>query len=109
MSAKLLTQTLYVGPTDSQQMISGPLVGIENLAQLTNKLMSFLIPIAAIILIFVLIAGGYDYLTSQGEAGKIKSAHAKFTAGLIGFTILIISYFLVKLIAFIFGLQAGIF
>lgn len=109
MSAKLLAQTLYVGPTERQQMISGPLVGIENLAQLTNKLMSFLIPIGAIILVFVLIAGGYDYLTSQGEAGKIKSAHAKFTAGLIGFAILVLSYIIVKLIAFIFGLQGGIF
>ncbi len=47
MSAKLLAQTLYIGPTDKQQMVSGPLVGIENLAQLTNKLMSFLIPIGA--------------------------------------------------------------
>ncbi len=93
----------------SGQVIEGPLKNINNLAELTNAVISFLIPIAAIILLFVLISGGYDYLMSQGEPGKLKTANAKLTAGIIGFALLVFSFVIVKLIALVFGLQGGLF
>ncbi|MGB9883248.1 MAG: hypothetical protein ACPLRN_01905, partial [Microgenomates group bacterium] len=61
-----------------------------------------------IILLSVLIWGGYDYMMSQGNPDKIKNAQAKITTGLVGFGILVFSYLIVRLIATIFGLQGGI-
>ncbi len=105
MNKIYLAQKINIGG----QEIEGPLKNINNLAELTNTIISFLIPIAAVILLFVLISGGYDYLMSQGESTKLKTANAKLTAGIIGFALLVFSYFIVKLIALVFGLQGGLF
>lgn len=88
--------------------IRGPLKEINTLGDLINRLLSFFIPLAGIILLLVLIWGGYDFLMSGGEANKIKSAQAKITTGLIGFFILVFAYLLVKIISYIFGINTGI-
>ncbi|MCS6956642.1 MAG: hypothetical protein NZM02_02245 [Patescibacteria group bacterium] len=96
------------------QTIEGPLKipGVSSseikLGHIISRLLQFIMPLAGVILLFVLIWGGYDYILSQGNQDKIKNAHAKITTGLIGFGILILSYFIVRLISFIFGLQGGI-
>lgn len=105
MNSKYLVQNFSI----SGSPIKGPLVGIDNLSQLTNKIVSFLIPLAGVILLFVIIWGGYDFLMSQGTPEKIKSARAKLTSGIIGFTLLVFSYLIVKLIAWITGLRGGLF
>ncbi len=105
MKPKLLSQSLNVNGTS----IQGPLdSSINNLGDLVNRMLTFLLPLAGIILLFVLIWGGYDYMMSQGSPDKIKSAQAKITTGLIGFFLLITSYLLVRVIAAIFGLSTGI-
>lgn len=92
----------------SGQPIEGPLENINTVGDLINRLLSFLMPLAAIILLFVLIWGGYDFLMSGGTPDKIKAAQGKITAGLIGFFILIFAYLIVKIITFIFGVNSGI-
>jgi hypothetical protein len=101
----MLAQNLQI----AGQPIEGPLKGINNLGDLVNRALIFLMPLASVILLLVLIWGGYDFLTSGGDAAKVKNAQAKITTGLIGFFILIFSYFIVRVIAFIFGLETGIF
>lgn len=93
----------------SGQTIRGPLdESINTLGDLINRLLSFLIPLAGIILLFVLIWGGYDFLMSGGAPEKVKSAQAKITTGLIGFFLLVFAYLIVKIITFIFGIEGGI-
>ena len=101
----LLSQNISI----NGQNLKGPLVGINNLGDLVNKLILFIFPLAAVILLFVLIWGGYDYMLSQGNPEKIKGAQAKITTGIIGFVLLTLSYLGVKLIGTIFGLGGGIF
>lgn len=107
---KLLAQVVNL----NGQTIEGPLKipGVASseikLGHIISRILTFMMPLAGVILLLVLIWGGYDYILSQGNQDKIKSAHAKITAGLIGFGLLIFSYFLVRLISFIFGLQGGI-
>lgn len=105
MKKIFLAQRMTVGG----QPIEGPLQGINNIADLINRILPFLITTAGIILFFVFIWGGYDFITSQGNAEKIKSAQAKITTGIIGFILLIISYLLVRVVTRIFGLGEGIF
>ncbi len=100
-----LAQSLNINGTS----IKGPLdSNINTLGDLINRVLTFLLPLSGIILLFVLIMGGYDYMTSQGSPEKIKSAQAKITTGLIGFFLLISSYLLVRVITAIFGLGGGI-
>jgi hypothetical protein len=93
----------------SGQSIEGPLKGINTVGDLINRVLLFLMPLAAVILLLVLIWGGYDFLNSGGDPAKVKNAQAKITTGLIGFFILVFAYFIVRVIAYIFGLETGIF
>ncbi len=101
---RLLAQDLTIGG----EKISGPLQGFNTLGDLVNKLVVFIYPLAGMVLFFILVWGGYDFLTSQGAADKVKSAQAKITAGVVGFVLLLLSYLVVKAIAFVFGLGNGI-
>ncbi len=101
-----LAQSLNLG----NQIINGPLdPSVDSLGKIITKALSFIMPMAGIVLLFVLISGGYDYMMSQGNPDKMKSAQAKITSGIIGFILLIISFLVTRLIAAIFGLGGGIF
>ncbi len=99
-----LSQSLNIGG----QIIQGPLdTRLNTVGDIVNRVMQFLIPLAAIILLFVIIWGGYDYMLSQGNPEKYKSAQAKIFTGIIGFVLLILAYFIVKVIATIFGVSGS--
>lgn len=103
---KLLAQSLSLG----SQSIQGPLdSSVDSLGKIISKGLAFIMPMAGIILLFVLISGGYDYMMSQGNPDKIKSGQAKITSGIIGFVLLILSFLITRIIAFVFGLGGGIF
>lgn len=91
------------------QAIQGPLVGINTVGDVVTKIMEFLIPLAGIILVVVIIWGGYDFMMSQGQPEKLKGAQAKITTGIIGIVLLAVSFLLVKLVQLVFGLNTGIF
>ena len=90
------------------QAIESPLVGITTIGDIINKILPIAVSFAGVILLLVLIWGGYDFMMSQGNAEKVKGAQAKITTGIIGFVLLIFSYLIVKLIEKIFGLETGI-
>ncbi|MEK7633355.1 MAG: hypothetical protein AAB437_00735 [Patescibacteria group bacterium] len=102
----LLAQSLNLG----NQTINGPLdSSVDSLGKIISKGLSFIMPMAGIVLLFVLISGGYDYMMSQGNPEKVKAGQAKITSGIIGFILLIASFLIVRVIAVIFGLGGGIF
>ena len=47
-------------------------------------------------------------MMSQGAPDKIKSAQAKFTTGIIGLVLLLLSYIIVRTLSGVFGLGGGI-
>ena len=105
---KYLAQKVCIGG----QCVEGPLPtgpgGINTVGDLVNRIVQFLIPLAAVILLLVFIWGGYDFMMSQGNPEKVKSAQAKLTTGIIGLVLLLMAYALVRLISSIFGLGGGI-
>lgn len=108
MKTHLLAQQVGIGG----MKINGPLDGsniigkkIETLGDLINLLLPFIMTLAGIVLFLVLVWGGIDVMTAQGSADKMKSGRAKVTAAVIGIVLLILSYFVTKLIAYIFGMD----
>jgi len=62
--------------------IKGPLdPSYTSIASIINNVVPFIMTIAGIMLFFILMWGGFDYVTSQGLPEKLKSANAKITAG----------------------------
>ncbi len=88
--------------------IKGPLVGFNNIADIINNVVPFIMSLAGVILFFVLMWGGFDYVTSQGAPEKLKTANAKITAGVIGFVILVLSFLITRVLSYIFGVGQGI-
>lgn len=88
-------------------LIKGPLEDNVTLGGTINTVLGFLFPLAGVILFFILVWGGFDMVTSRGDAEKLKSAKAKITSGLVGFMLLILSFVIVRVLAFIFGLSTG--
>lgn len=109
METHILAQQVRIGGS-SGTVIQGPLKNINSLGDVINVLsLGLIYPIAGVILFFVLVWGGYDFMFSQGNPEKLKTARAKITAGIVGFVLLVVSYLIVRVIAFIFGIGEGIF
>jgi len=103
---KYLATILKIGGQEIKDSLDPSINTIGDL--LNKKLIPFLYPMAALVLFFILVWGGYDFLMSHGTAEKVKSAQAKITAGIVGFVLLMLSFLIVKLISFIFGIGSGI-
>ena len=104
MANNYLAQQIRIGNTD----IKGPLVGISTLNDLIGVITSFIYPLASVILLFVLIWGGYDFLMSRGDTEQVNAGKAKITAGIIGFVLLMLSYLITRILGFITGTGEGI-
>ncbi|RJR26042.1 hypothetical protein C4578_00170 [Candidatus Microgenomates bacterium] len=86
--------------------------GIDNnepAAQIVFNLIDRILPvvfiIAGLLLFFYLIAAGFQMMTSPGDEKAAASAKAKITNALAGFLILFVSFWLVKLLGYILGLD----
>lgn len=98
-----ISQRVRVGQHD----IYGPLQGIETVGDVVNIILNFAVPFVGIILTFTFIWAGYDLLTSQGNPDKVKSARAKLTTAIIGVILLVSSFLVVRIVAYIFNLDSG--
>lgn len=64
-----------------------------------------LISIVAVLwFIFLLIAGGYGYMTAGGDKAKIEKAQKTIFNGLVGLAIVIFAIFVIKLIGSLIGI-----
>lgn len=64
-----------------------------------------IVVIGGLSLLIFLIWGGVDWLTSEGEAEKLKAAKNKITHALFGMGILAGSFAIIKLLDVIFGID----
>jgi len=104
----MIKEVYAQGITVGNSTITGPLVGFNTIGDIINKVVPFVMAIAGILLFFILMWGGIDYISSQGAPEKLKSANAKITAAVIGFVLLVLSFLITRIAAYIFGIGGGI-
>lgn len=75
-----------------------PIAKFSNLGTILNLVIPILMLGAAILLLFMLIAGGFTILTAGKDPEKIQKAKRTFTFAIIGLIIIISSFLIVKLI-----------
>lgn len=86
--------------------IIDPMGGRFNtIGDVINRLIPYIFALAGIILLFLIIWGGFDYLTSGGDPKKVESAGGKITHAVVGFIIIFVAYWLVQILETIFGIQ----
>jgi hypothetical protein len=86
--------------------VTGPLdpAKFTNPASLVTKAMPIIFAVAGIILLGILIWGGFDYLTSMGDPKKAEAGKTKITNGLLGFIIIFAAYWIVQIIDYVLHL-----
>lgn len=70
---------------------------------LFNKLLQFVLALAALLVFFYLIWGGIEWITSGGDKGKTEKARDKITAAVIGLIVLAASWAILMLILTFLG------
>ena len=70
-----------------------------------NSLLPTVFYLAGLILFIIIIIGGFGMLTSGGSPEKMKAAQGKITSAVIGFVIIFISYWLMRILEIVFGIS----
>jgi uncharacterized membrane protein len=76
-----------------------------NLGSIISTFLPYIYVAAGLLLLVMLISGGFSLLTSAGDQKKTAEGYGKITSGLIGFVIVFVSFFLVQIIEIVFGVK----
>lgn len=110
LSLNLFYQLILPGPSGQEVEVPYP-SGFEfagqkaNLGAVISDVLKYIYPAAGIIFFFILIAGGFQLLTAAGNEETIKKAQQKITYGLVGFLIIFVSFWLIKIIEAVLGVS----
>ena len=77
----------------------------STIADIFSALIPYIYVVAGIILLFLIVMGGIGMMTAAGNPDKIKAAQGKITAGLIGFLVIFISYFVAQILELVLGIK----
>lgn len=77
----------------------------QNLGEIINQLLPYIYAFAGLALFVMLIWGGITLMTAAGDPAKSKAGYGRITAGLIGFLIIFVSYFVAQLVEVILGIK----
>jgi len=100
----LLLQSLTL-PGPGEQIISGP-TDFPDLGSIVSTLLGqYVFFFAGLILLFMLIMGGFQMMTSAGDPEKVKAGQGKITTAVIGFLIVFVAYWLMQIIETVLGFK----
>ncbi len=70
-----------------------------------NRLFDFLFPLAGFILFGMLIAGGAEMMFGAAGKKSIDSGKQRATAAVVGFLLLLASYWIIQIVELVFGID----
>jgi len=77
----------------------------KTIGDIINMLLPYVFVISGLVLLFMLILGGIQLMTSAGNPDKIKAGSGRITHALIGFLIVFIAYFVSQLVEVMLGVS----
>ena len=72
--------------------------GGDNLVGSITNILNYIIGVLGIIAVIVIIVGGVQYMTSSGDAGKVKKAKDTILYGVIGLVICVLAFAIVNFV-----------
>ena len=85
---KLLADGKEVVPVDDD----------TDLIEAVTNIISAVIAVLGIVCVIVMIIGGVNYMTSSGDAGKVKKAKDTILYGLIGLVVCVLAFAIVNFV-----------
>lgn len=83
-----------------------PPAQVATIANLLNVVLPLLNTGAAVLLLIMLLFGGFMWITSGGNPEGIKKAQGTITFAIFGLFVVIASFMIVKLITIVFNIQS---
>ncbi len=77
----------------------------KTVGSLFGMLLPYIFVIAGLVVLFMLILGGIQLMTSAGNPDKTKAGFGRITHALIGFLIIFIAYFVAQLVQVMLGVN----
>jgi len=79
---------------------SGGLLTLNTIVQ--NGINIFIVVAVIFALVFIVLAG-FDWVKSGGDKTKLASARAKLTYAIVGLIVVLLSFFIVKIVSYFFN------
>ena len=89
-----------IDPSGSIKNSNAGIDGSDGLENDITKIINAIIAVLGILAVVVIILGGIQYMTSNGDAGKVKKAKDTILYGVIGLIIVILSAAIVNFVIF---------
>ncbi len=83
------------------------LTAVEYGNRIIQSLIYIGIALSALAFATLFIIGGIQYITSSGDKGKLESARNKIVNAITGFIVLLLLWFVLRMISLIFGVKIG--
>ena len=77
--------------------------GQLTLGSIISRALDYVFPFAGLILLIMLIIGGFQILLSKGNPEAVKAGQDKVVSALIGFVIIFLAYWLMQIIQTVLG------
>lgn len=74
-------------------------------AGIINRLMTFLFPLAGLILFVMIVWGGFEMMTGSVNKKSVESGKQRVTSAIVGFMLLFASYWIAQIIEAVFGIK----
>ena len=81
---KTLAETMTINPVDGGSA--------DDLPATINNIITAIVGILGLACVIIVIIGGIQYMTSSGDAGKVKKAKDTILYGVIGMVICVLAY-----------------
>jgi len=75
-----------------------------DLGTVIAELLKYVFPLAGLIMFFMVIAAGFQLLTSGGNPESLQKGYKKLIFAIIGFIVVFIAYWLVQILETVFGI-----
>jgi len=77
----------------------------SNVSLVISELLKYVYVIAGLLLLFYLIYGGFHMMIAANDEKGLAEARGKITNAIAGLVLLFVSYWLVQIVEYVFGIQ----
>jgi TRAP-type C4-dicarboxylate transport system permease small subunit len=95
---KILAKNQTPGTADNQLGVDTVGDGKDTLVSNITNILNGIIAVLGLVCVVVIIIGGVNYMTSSGDAGKVKKAKDTILYGLIGLIVCVLAFALVNFV-----------
>lgn len=75
------------------------------IAHVFTGLWAYIIPLAGIIMLVMIIFGGFEMMVSGGNPDKVASGRSRVVMGIVGFLVVFLSWFIIRAVELVFGIR----